>query len=192
MNYDVWSPGIPTSTTIGPNAPITDDCAPSDVPKRGSATQAIRDWTAAGIPSSQLLLGVPSYGQSFRVRREDYSSLANNKYPKFDRTNPPTGDKWDGGPGVDICGNKTDQMGSFNFWGLMDAGYLDRNGTSTSVVQRYWDKCSQTVSILVRRKCQPFTDLFNSSHSYMTQARRSSCLTMTQSRFVSAFYHSPP
>lgn len=57
MNYDTH----PSSPYPGPNAPLYDSCKNSSQPE-GSALAALKAWTAAGFPSSQLVLGVPSYG----------------------------------------------------------------------------------------------------------------------------------
>lgn len=47
MNYDVWGS---FSSAVGPNAPLDDSCAPT---KEGSATSALKAWTAAGFPVSK-------------------------------------------------------------------------------------------------------------------------------------------
>ena len=48
MNYDVWGS---FSSGVGPNAPLDDACAPA---KEGSATSAVKAWTAAGFPASKV------------------------------------------------------------------------------------------------------------------------------------------
>ena len=53
MNYDVWGSW---STAVGPNAPINDTCAPP-ADQQGSAVSAIKAWTTAGMPASQIVLG---------------------------------------------------------------------------------------------------------------------------------------
>ncbi|KAI0375555.1 glycoside hydrolase [Pilatotrama ljubarskyi] len=57
MNYDTWG----SSTTPGPNAPLSDACGNS-TQENASALAALQTWTAAGFPASKLVLGVPSYG----------------------------------------------------------------------------------------------------------------------------------
>ncbi|KAH9899952.1 glycoside hydrolase [Cubamyces lactineus] len=57
MNYDTWG----SSSDPGPNAPLSDACNNS-TQDSASALAALRAWTAAGFPASQLVLGVPSYG----------------------------------------------------------------------------------------------------------------------------------
>ena len=55
MNYDVWG----SSSTPGPNAPLSDGCGNSTQPL-ANAYAAVSSWTAAGMPASQLVLGVPA------------------------------------------------------------------------------------------------------------------------------------
>ncbi|EIW62034.1 glycoside hydrolase [Trametes versicolor FP-101664 SS1] len=62
MNYDTWG----SSDTPGPNAPLGDACSNS-TQGSASALAALRTWTAAGFPASQLVLGVPSYGYISRT-----------------------------------------------------------------------------------------------------------------------------
>ncbi|EIN10400.1 glycoside hydrolase [Punctularia strigosozonata HHB-11173 SS5] len=57
MNYDVWG----SSAEPGPNAPLGDACGNSTQP-HASAHAAVAQWTAAGFPADQLVLGLPSYG----------------------------------------------------------------------------------------------------------------------------------
>lgn len=48
MNYDIFGA---FSATIGPNAPLDDSCSPV---QSGSATSAVKAWTAAGFPAAQV------------------------------------------------------------------------------------------------------------------------------------------
>lgn len=57
MNYDSWG----SSPNPGPNAPLNDACHNSTQPT-ANAQAAVKAWTSAGFPASQLVLGVPSYG----------------------------------------------------------------------------------------------------------------------------------
>ncbi|GAA6029711.1 hypothetical protein JCM8097_001014 [Rhodosporidiobolus ruineniae] len=57
MNYDVWG----ASSTPGANAPLTDACSGSLQPT-ANMESAIEQWTAAGMPASKILMGVPAYG----------------------------------------------------------------------------------------------------------------------------------
>ncbi|KAF8639744.1 hypothetical protein AX17_001006 [Amanita inopinata Kibby_2008] len=144
MNYDIWGPWSPT---VGPNAPLDDSCT-KRANRVGSAASAVTKWHAAGIPLKQLVLGVPSYGHSFRVRRAkafDGNTLAS--YPEFDTTDPPIGDAWDDGSGVDECGNPQSAGGNINFWGLVSQGYLKNDGTPQEGIAYKVDNCSQTAYV---------------------------------------------
>ncbi|KAI8989856.1 glycoside hydrolase family 18 protein [Trametes punicea] len=57
MNYDVFG----ASSNPGPNAPLGNLCGNSSLPQY-SAQAALAQWTAAGFPASQLVLGLPLYG----------------------------------------------------------------------------------------------------------------------------------
>ena len=167
MNYDVWGGFSPT---VGPNAPLNDTCAPTSS-QSGSAVSAVQDWTKAGFPRNQIILGVPAYGHSFSVKRSDAIGASGklNLYPPFDKNSQPAGDKWDGtAGGVDECGNPNVVGGVFNFWGLIDAGFLTSNGTVANGILYTFDNCSQTVRALhTHRSCGwPSNKDFNLSPSY--------------------------
>ena len=93
MNYDIWGPW---SATVGPNAPLADSCAPAEA-QVGSAESAVQTWTAAGFPVEQIVLGVASYGHSFRVRQSDAFENGSTDtlapYPPFDSSDRPSGDR---------------------------------------------------------------------------------------------------
>ncbi|TCD64825.1 hypothetical protein EIP91_003572 [Steccherinum ochraceum] len=148
MNYDIngaWS------TAVGANAPLNDTCAPA-ANQAGSAVSAVAAWTVAGMPSHQIVLGVPSYGHSFHVDVEDAFHCDDNgddngvlaSFPPFDKAQQPSGDAWDDGAGTDICGNQVAAGGNFDFWGLIDGGFLNANGTVADGVFYRYDECSQT------------------------------------------------
>ncbi|KAI0305232.1 chitinase [Multifurca ochricompacta] len=141
MNYDVWGSWEPS---VGPNAPLDDSCAPSP---QGSAKSAVKAWTNAGFPANQIILGVPAYGSSYRVDPKDaYDTSGKLKpYVPFDRSKQPAGDKWDStAGGVDVCGNPNVVGGVFNFWGLIDGGFLTEKGTPAKGIDYTFDQCSQT------------------------------------------------
>lgn len=154
MNYDVWGSW---STAVGPNAPLNDTCAPA-ADQQGSAVSAVAAWTAAGFPASQIVLGVPSYGHSFTV--EPSAALVSGSestlaaYPAFVSSQQPLGDAWDTNAtaGVDQCGNPTGgPSGIFDFWGLVEEGFLTDNGTAADGIAYRFDDCSQTVSVFCYR-----------------------------------------
>jgi chitinase len=145
MNYDVWRP---QSATVGPNAPLNDTCAATHN-QAGSAVSAVQKWHAAGFPLGQIVLGVASYGHSFLVDKTDAfepGSTTLALYPKFDAGAHPKTDSWDNGAGVDECGNTVFPGGTFNFWGLIQLGYLNSDGTPKQGIFFRYDDCSQTVS----------------------------------------------
>ncbi|KAF8514622.1 glycoside hydrolase superfamily [Gautieria morchelliformis] len=76
MNYDVWG----ASSMPGPNAPLSDACHNSQQPQANAAA-ALAQWTAAGFPAQQLLLGLPLYGYVSNSTQTTLSHIAR----------PPTG-----------------------------------------------------------------------------------------------------
>jgi len=102
------------------------------------------------MPLHQIVLGVAAYGHSFKVKKADAfvkgSTTQLAAYPAFDASDPPIGDSWDDGAGVDECGNPTAPGGDVDFWGLVDLGYLNNDGTPKENIPYRFDACSQTVS----------------------------------------------
>jgi len=145
MNYDVWGSWL---SAVGPNAPLNDSCA-SPADQQGSAVSAVAAWTKAGMPANKLVLGVAGYGHSFSVspsaafESNDAKTLA--AYPAFNASNQPLGDAWDSTGGNDVCGNYEGPGGTFNFWGLVDGGFLTENGVPVGGIYSRYDECSQTV-----------------------------------------------
>ena len=146
MVYDIWGAW---STAVGPNAPLDDTCAPSEY-QAGSAFSAIQAWTSAHFPAHQIILGTAAYGHSFHVPRSEALTSAGNivAYPPFNASLQPTGDKWDDEPGLDQCGVQQRAGGIFEFWGLVDAKFLNPNGTVAAAngIKYRYDNCSHTVS----------------------------------------------
>ena len=146
MNYDVWGSWSPT---VGPNAPLDDTCAATEN-QAGSAVSAVQKWHAAGMPLGQIVLGVASYGHSFLVNKTDAFEPGSTSllapYPRFNASAHPKGDAWDVGTGVDECGNAVFPGGTVDFWGLIQQGYLNPNGTLKQGIFFRYDNCSQTVS----------------------------------------------
>ncbi|KAI0808117.1 chitinase [Fomes fomentarius] len=142
MNYDLWGPW---SETVGPNAALDDSCA-AEENQQGSAASGIAQWTAAGFPANKILLGVPAYGHSFYVNNSVALSANGtlNLYTPFEADEQPAGDAWDDAAGVDVCGNETGTGGSITFWGLIENGFLNKNGTAASGIKYIYDTCSQT------------------------------------------------
>ncbi|KAJ3841144.1 glycoside hydrolase family 18 protein [Lentinula raphanica] len=142
MNYDIWGSWSPT---VGPNAPLNDSCAPV---QDGSAVSAVNAWTAAGFPADQISLGLAAYGHSFDVSNSNALSGSNSKtlklYPAFNAGDQPHGDSQDAQAGTDECGNATPVGGIFNFWGLVDGGFLTTAGNAANGIDYTFDNCSQT------------------------------------------------
>lgn len=140
MNYDIWGSW---SSTVGPNAPLSDTCAAVDN-QQGSVVTAVARWTAAGMPIDQIVLGVASYGRSFHVDPRDAINDKGtiNTYPPFNASMQPTGDQWDDSPAIDECNNQTGPGGIFNFWGLIDHGFLTFWGTPAPHTKYLFDSCS--------------------------------------------------
>ncbi|KAF8836466.1 glycoside hydrolase family 18 protein [Paxillus ammoniavirescens] len=144
MNYDIFGSW---SAAVGPNAPLNDTCAPPD-DQVGSAVSAVKAWTSAGMPLNKIVLGVASYGHSFNVSPSDAffngSKTELAAYPKFNASNQPLGDAWDDAAGTDICGVYQRPGGDWDFWGLVDGGFLTSEGDPAPGIYYRYDSCSQT------------------------------------------------
>ncbi|KAG1827821.1 chitinase [Suillus variegatus] len=114
---------------------------------KGSAVSAVKAWTDAGMPANQIVLGVASYGHSFSVPPSDAFKSHTKKlaaYSAYNASNQPLGDSWDNTGFVDVCGVYEAQGGTFNFWGLIDNGFLTKEGTPADGIYYRYDTCSQT------------------------------------------------
>ncbi|KAF5022188.1 hypothetical protein F66182_5775 [Fusarium sp. NRRL 66182] len=150
MSYDIYGPW---TTTAGPNAPLARKCDSRN--DQGSAEEAIAQWEAAGIPKSQLVLGVPAYGHGFSVDKKDAFEGKNQLalYPKQNATNRFRGSSWDDEESVDSCGNASPPGGTYTYWSLItEAGYLDVYGNTTPGISYRWDNCSRTPALYDPKK----------------------------------------
>jgi len=146
MNYDVYGS---FSHVTGPNSPLNDSCVPS-TNQQGSAVTAVNAWKKAGFPANKIVLGVAAYGHSFTVPPSTAVTGNNtlNIFTAFDNYNIPNGDSW--GPPTtapDECGNPpvgNGNSGIFNFWGMIQNGFLNQDGTVASGMNSLFDECSQT------------------------------------------------
>ncbi|KAF7323688.1 Glycoside hydrolase family 18 protein [Mycena kentingensis (nom. inval.)] len=140
MNYDVWGSW---SSSVGPNAPLDDSCAPEQA---GSAVSAVKAWTTANFPASKITLGLAAYGHSFKVAPR--SALVGNKlalYPPFQAAQPAGNLDLPADSGAtDPCGNPEGVSGIFTFSGLVEGGFLTDNGTAATGIDYLFDTCSQT------------------------------------------------
>lgn len=162
MNFDVWGPW---SDSVGPNSPLDDSCESDPKHRQGSAISGVVAWYNAGMPLSQITLGVASYGHAFYVDTSsayaatpsDVSGIPNGNlsnsdnakptlasYPSFDASKTPVGDKWNVDNGTDVCGVTEPSGGTVDFWALVAVGMLTSNGTASDQVSSLFDSCSRT------------------------------------------------
>jgi len=143
MNYDLKSK---PAVGAGPNSPINDICAPTGA-HSGSATSAVDAWTAAGMPHNQILLGVPAYGHSYVIPSTEITTpnVTRFLYPPYDLNLKHPGDRWDGDGGLDVCGVMQGPGGTYTYWGLMERGFLNQDGSVKQGIDYRFDECSKTV-----------------------------------------------
>ncbi|KAF9457537.1 glycoside hydrolase [Collybia nuda] len=143
MAYDIW--GSFSTGGVGPNAPLDDSCAPS---KQGSATAAVKAWTAAKFPPHQIALGVAAYGHSFHVDTSSAKDSSGNliPYPPFNKAQQPLGDgeTTSNTQEMDKCGVVSGPGGVFSFWSLINNKFLNADGTPASGIDYRFDNCGQT------------------------------------------------
>lgn len=124
MNYDVWG----SSSTPGPNAPLANLCGNSSQPSANAAS-AVKAWSAAGMPRSKILLGVPAYG---------YISASSKTILRSRRRRAVTLTSMDG----------STTSGQINFKSLVSQGALklgeDGLYDGAGGFEKYWDNCSDT------------------------------------------------
>ncbi|KAF5012338.1 hypothetical protein FDECE_1565 [Fusarium decemcellulare] len=144
MNYDLYGAWSPTG---GPNAPLSRTCDTRN--NQGAGDEAVEKWSAAGIPSSQIVLGVPAYGHGFSVNQT--SALKNGKlslYPPQNTTHRFQGSSWDTDPAIDDCGNPSPPGGTYPLWSLItEAGFLTAEGKPAPGISYTWDDCSKTPAV---------------------------------------------
>ena len=147
MCYD-----IPSNLSFGAwsSSPLDDSCAPISA-RTGSIMSAVSTWTAAGIPQSQIVVGVPSYGHSFSILpggSGQNTSTTLPMYPSYSSVHA-RGDKWDAFPNAtNVCGDLEGSGGTYEYWGLMEGGFLNITGSPESGIKYRFDNCSKTVSFL--------------------------------------------
>ncbi|OWZ52219.1 chitinase [Cryptococcus neoformans] len=138
MNYDVWG----SSSTPGPNAPLSDGCGNSTQPL-ANAYAAVASWTSAGMPANQITLGVPAYGYiqvssaSSLIQRRSLPLLPHKRSKHAKKASHVTVQNESGGT--------TD--GQVMWYGLLNQGALtlsDGQYVGAGGFTRYWDSCSST------------------------------------------------
>ncbi|SCV70917.1 BQ2448_3679 [Microbotryum intermedium] len=142
MTYDVGGPWSPTS---GPNCPLR-TCE-----SETSVVQVIQALKKAGIPASKMMLGIPAYGYSYRVKS---STLASKKIDGYvsrayqaKTSTTPKGSKTDSNAATtDVCGVRSSYYtGQWNYVDLISEGLLSSNGSvGLKGFTRYLDSCSAT------------------------------------------------
>jgi len=141
MAYDVH--GGFTKTT-GPNAPIRGECA--DPENQLSVESAIEVYLKQGFKPEQLSLGIPGSAKTWTLAQPELTprivgNYTSYYYQKF--TEIPAGGKYDDRPGVDVCGQKTGNGGTWLARELIENGFLsedERKGGKGFT--RYYDECS--------------------------------------------------
>ncbi|CAE6478866.1 unnamed protein product [Rhizoctonia solani] len=144
MNYDIWG----ASPTPGPNAPLRDGCHNSTQPD-ASASASVAAWMAAGFPSSQITLGLPSYGY---VQTSTAKALIQRRrIPGKLRVRQDEDDEVQaaGAGTVRVKGEgEGGDSGQVQFKQLIKAGALKINSNGNYVgaggFSRLWDVCSST------------------------------------------------
>lgn len=130
MNYDIWG----SSSTPGPNAPLSDGCKNSDQPT-ANAYSAVASWTAAGMPANKITLGIPAYGY---VQQSSATHLYNRRsYPPAQKRQSITVQNSEGGT----------TSGQVTFESLVKQGALVSTGgqyIGGGGFTRNWDECSST------------------------------------------------
>ncbi|KAJ9125153.1 hypothetical protein QFC22_000107 [Naganishia vaughanmartiniae] len=132
MNYDIWG----SSSTPGPNAPLSDGCGNSAQPL-ANAYAAVSSWTTAGMPAKQIMLGLPAYGY---MQASSADSLRARKRRGLEKKGGATLYNADGGT----------SWGQIKFSDMVAQGGLardsDQHWIGANGFTRYWDTCSSTVS----------------------------------------------
>lgn len=142
MNFDLYGAW---SATGGPNSPLSRSCDSRN--DQGAGDEAVEKWTKAGIPSSQIVLGVPAYGHGFSVNETSAfkSDGKLNEYPPQNSSHRFQGSSWDSDPAIDDCGNASPPGGTYTFWSLItEAKFLTTCGSPASGIAHTFDSCSKT------------------------------------------------
>ncbi|KAJ1667700.1 hypothetical protein IW140_001242 [Coemansia sp. RSA 1813] len=136
MTYDIagtWNP------TTSPNSPL--QYAPGQGPQF-SVASAIDAWSSAGWPTSQMNLGIPSYGYALTAQKNMLNDPSNmyasisSVAPQGDQDDAPWADPCAGGPAV--------YSGQWQWKHLRDQGLLTTTKTAASPWVRTWDNATST------------------------------------------------
>lgn len=119
----------------GPNAPLN---KAGSNKYDSSVVQSVQAWKSAGIPSKQLVVGIPFYGSALKTSRAITST--SGLYVKLASSSAIRGDQYDELSADPCPGAKKSYSGSFEWRSIVSAGIMDdKNGW-----KNYWDKVSAT------------------------------------------------
>ncbi|CDH48511.1 acidic mammalian chitinase [Lichtheimia corymbifera JMRC:FSU:9682] len=155
MGYDIngiWN------TQAGANAPLRANAKAAGI-DTASVDSAVKAWTAAGIPSEKLVLGVPFYGRIGQT-----TGKAHGLYGKLDTSEGQIrGDQYDSKE-KDPCPNaKASYSGQYEWRSIAKEG-IARNESGWNTV---WDSISQTPVAVKGSKFITFDD----AHSLHAKAQ---------------------
>ncbi|WWC94945.1 hypothetical protein V866_001797 [Kwoniella sp. B9012] len=143
MNYDVWG----SSSTPGPNAPLSDACGNSTQPL-ANAYAAVSSWTGAGMPANQITLGVPAYGYLQKSTASSLKQRRRSSFPSPPHKNSNSTSIQARASEVTIYNdNGGSSDGQVMFYSLIDQGALtleDGEYVGEGGFTRHWDSCSST------------------------------------------------
>lgn len=160
MNYDTWG----SSSTPGPNAPLGNLCSNSSHPE-ASAAAAVKQWAAAGMPRSKMLLGSPMYGyvstsskMTLKQRTFEESEVKSVRRSVHSRPLSPRYDATLSGAERRAL---TSGDGQVNFDHLVSQGVLKLSGSeyvASGGFKKYWDDCSDTPYLANGKKVITYDD----------------------------------
>ncbi|PCH40734.1 glycoside hydrolase family 18 protein [Wolfiporia cocos MD-104 SS10] len=196
MNYDVFGA---SSSSPGPNAPLGNLCNNSLQPQY-SAEAAVAQWTSAGFPANQLVLGLPLYGyvsQSAKTTLQDFrepkGTVVEQDKAKVDEEgtpNPLRGAHPQKRLRQDI--RRTSTVGDLSsYWGqaiafnqIVELGALKQSGGVFVADNGYtegWDNCSDTPYLFnaARTTVVTYDDTYSlgDKASYAKSAELAGCFT---------------
>ncbi|PLW19911.1 hypothetical protein PCASD_13837 [Puccinia coronata f. sp. avenae] len=149
MAYDVY--GSSFSKLAGPNSPLYSTC--SEPTKKFSVAQTIKQWTSTGIPSRQLLLGIPSYGYAYTLLSSKITpshlsgqpGVTSLLFQPHADTVPESGKTAGQAGGTDACGNPNVAGGQWLFKELSETGKLSNDQQKgLNGYRRIYDNCTHT------------------------------------------------